>query len=147
MRIMIRDKITYLTKSTMKVKNSREEWIVVENCHEPIISQELWDTVHKIMNAKHRTAKTDEVQMFVGLLYCAYCGHALNYPQKKRKDGRVFQQVEIYYRFIGKSEHAAESEKQCRIGVKALLLNESNVALYTAYGHRFKSCRRNHSES
>ena len=27
------------------------------------------------------------------------------------EDGRVFQQVEIYYRFIGKLEHAAESEK------------------------------------
>ncbi|MBQ9956787.1 MAG: DUF4368 domain-containing protein, partial [Ruminococcus sp.] len=26
-------------------------------------------------------------------------------------DGRVFQQVEIYYRFIGKLENAAESEK------------------------------------
>ncbi len=27
------------------------------------------------------------------------------------EDGRVFQQVEIYYRFIGKLEHAAETEK------------------------------------
>ena len=27
------------------------------------------------------------------------------------EDGRVFQQVEIYYRFIGKLENAAESEK------------------------------------
>ena len=27
------------------------------------------------------------------------------------EDGRVFQQVEIYYRFIGKLEHAVESEK------------------------------------
>ena len=39
------------------------------------------------MNAKHRPAKTGEVQMFAGLLYCADCGHALTYSQKKRKDG------------------------------------------------------------
>ncbi len=73
--------------SKQVVKNPREDWIVAEHCHEPIISQELWDTVHKIMNAKHRPAKTGEVQMFAGLLYCADCGHALTYSQKKRKDG------------------------------------------------------------
>ena len=74
-------------KSKQVVKCPREDWIVVEHCHEPIIPQELWDTVHKIMNAKHRPAKTGEVQMFAGLLYCADCGHALTYSQKKRKDG------------------------------------------------------------
>ena len=74
-------------KSKQVVKCPREDWIVVEHCHEPIISQELWDTAHKIMNAKHRPAKTGEVQMFAGLLYCADCGHSLTYSQKKRKDG------------------------------------------------------------
>ena len=74
-------------KSKQVVKCPREDWIVVENCHEPIISQELWDTAHKVMSSKHRPAKTGEVQMFAGLLYCADCGHALTYSQKKRKDG------------------------------------------------------------
>ena len=74
-------------KSKEKVRNPKEDWIVVENCHEPIITQELWDTVHKILNAKHRPAKTGEIQMFAGLLYCSDCGHALTYSQKKHKDG------------------------------------------------------------
>lgn len=74
-------------KSKEKVRNPKEDWIVVENCHEPIITQELWDTVHKILNAKHRPAKAGEVQMFAGLLYCSDCGHALTYSQKKHKDG------------------------------------------------------------
>ena len=74
-------------KSKEKVKNPKEDWIVAENCHEPIITQELWDTVHKILSAKHRPAKTGEVQMFAGLLYCADCGHCLTYSQKQRKDG------------------------------------------------------------
>lgn len=74
-------------KSKEKVSNPKEEWIVAENCHEPIISQKLWDTVHKILSAKHRPAKTGEVQMFAGLLYCADCGHCLTYSQKKRNDG------------------------------------------------------------
>ncbi len=74
-------------KSKQKTKNPREDWIVVENCHEAIISQELWDAVHRIMKAKHRPAGSGEVQMFAGLLYCADCGHALTYSQKKRSDG------------------------------------------------------------
>lgn len=74
-------------KSKSVVKNPREDWIIVDNCHEPVISQELWDTVQKILNSKHRPAKTGEVQMFAGLLYCADCGHALTYSQKKRSDG------------------------------------------------------------
>lgn len=74
-------------KSKEKVSNPKEDWIVAENCHEPIITQELWDKVHKILNAKHRPAKTGEVQMFAGLLYCSDCGHCLTYSQKKRKDG------------------------------------------------------------
>lgn len=64
-------------KSKEKVKCPREEWIVVENCHEPIISQELWDTVHKILAAKHRPTQSGKVQIFAGLVYCADCGHAL----------------------------------------------------------------------
>ena len=74
-------------KSKEKVKCPREEWIVVENCHEPIISQELWDTVHKILAAKHRPTQSGKVQIFAGLVYCSDCGHALTYSQKKKSDG------------------------------------------------------------
>ncbi len=74
-------------KSKEKVKVPREDWIIVENCHEPIISQELWDEAHIMMSTKRRPTLTGEVQMFAGLLYCADCGHALTYSQKKRKDG------------------------------------------------------------
>lgn len=74
-------------KSKQKVKCPREEWIVVENCHEPIITQELWDSAHRMLSNKRRPTMTGEVQMFAGLLYCADCGHALTYSQKKRNDG------------------------------------------------------------
>lgn len=58
-------------KSKSKVNVPREDWIVMENYHEPIISQELWDTVHKIMSTKHHPAKTGEVQIFAGLIRCS----------------------------------------------------------------------------
>ena len=30
-----------------------DEWIIVEGTHEPLVSQELWDTVHQAMKARH----------------------------------------------------------------------------------------------
>lgn len=74
-------------KSKKKVKCPREEWIIVENCHEPIISKELWDNAHRMMSVKRRATKTGEFQIFAGHLYCADCGHALTYSQKQRSDG------------------------------------------------------------
>jgi hypothetical protein len=74
-------------KSKKKVFCPREEWIIVENCHEPIISQELWDSAHRMMSVKRRATKTGEFQIFAGHLYCADCGHALTYSQKQRRDG------------------------------------------------------------
>lgn len=74
-------------KSKRRIKVPKEEWIVAENCHDPIITQEMWNNVHKILLSKHREIKTGEVQIFAGLVRCADCGHALTYSQKKRADG------------------------------------------------------------
>ena len=90
-------------KSKQMVKNPREEWIVAENTHEPIISKELWDTAHKVMSSKRRPAKTGELQIFAGLIYCADCGHCLAYGKKKRKDGSYYGAYDCWmYRTHGK---------------------------------------------
>ncbi len=90
-------------KSKTKVKNPREEWIIAENTHEPIISKELWDTAHKVMSSKRRPAKTGELQIFAGLIYCADCGHCLTYGQKQRKDGTYYGAYDCWmYRTHGK---------------------------------------------
>ena len=74
-------------KSKQKVRCPREDWVIVENCHESIVTQKLWDSAHRMLDGKRRPTQTGEVQMFAGLLYCADCGHALVYSQRKRKDG------------------------------------------------------------
>lgn len=65
----------------------REEWIVVEGTHEPIITQETWDIVQKLMKSRRRENTKGEIQMFAGLVRCADCGSALNvaYDTKKKK--------------------------------------------------------------
>lgn len=61
-----------------RIHAPEEEWIVVENTHEPIISQELWDTVHQLMKSRRRENSKGEVQMFAGLVKCSKCGSSLN---------------------------------------------------------------------
>ncbi len=62
-----------------------QDWIVVDNTHEPIITQEVWDTVHQIMKSRRRENSNGEVQMFAGLVKCSGCGSSLNASYSKPK--------------------------------------------------------------
>lgn len=127
-------------KSKEKVRNPKEDWIVVENCHEPIIMQELWDTVHKILNAKHRPAKAGEVQMFAGLLYCSDCGHCLTYSQKQRKDGSYHGAYSCWmYKTHGKEYCASHYITFDTIYELVLIDIQRNLFQYRKNTDKFKS--------
>lgn len=127
-------------KSKEKVRNPKEDWIVVENCHEPIITQELWDTVHKILNAKHRPAKAGEVQMFAGLLYCSDCGHCLTYSQKQRKDGSYHGAYSCWmYKTHGKEYCASHYITFDTIYNLVLIDIQRNLFQYRKNANEFKS--------
>lgn len=127
-------------KSKEKVRNPKEDWIVVENCHEPIITQELWDTVHKILNAKHRPAKAEEVQMFAGLLYCSDCGHCLTYSQKQRKDGSYHGAYSCWmYKTHGKEYCASHYITFDTIYELVLIDIQRNLFQYRKNTDKFKS--------
>lgn len=127
-------------KSKEKVRNPEEDWIVVENCHEPIITQELWDTVHKILNAKHRPAKAGEVQMFAGLLYCSDCGHCLTYSQKQRKDGSYHGAYSCWmYKTHGKEYCASHYITFDTIYELVLIDIQRNLFQYRKNTDKFKS--------
>lgn len=127
-------------KSKEKVRNPKEDWIVVENCHDPIITQELWDTVHKILNAKHRPAKAGEVQMFAGLLYCSDCGHFLTYSQKQRKDGSYHGAYSCWmYKTHGKEYCASHYITFDTIYELVLIDIQRNLFQYRKNTDKFKS--------
>lgn len=127
-------------KSKEKVRNPKEDWIVVENCHEPIVTQELWDTVHKILNAKHRPAKAGEVQMFAGLLYCSDCGHCLTYSQKQRKDGSYHGAYSCWmYKTHGKEYCASHYITFDTIYELVLIDIQRNLFQYRKNTDKFKS--------
>lgn len=58
-------------------RRNPEEWTVVENCHEPIVSRELYETAHEKLNRK-KQAKSQRSGNPTGRLFlCGCCGHAL----------------------------------------------------------------------
>ena len=65
-------KKSYKIKKT--IRNPQEEWLIFENTHEPIITQEQFDLVQELRKHKRRPTKHEEVNPFSGICYCADCG-------------------------------------------------------------------------
>ena len=61
-------------KNKKKMANPREEWMIFENTHEPIISQHDFDLVQELRKNKRKIQKHGEVNPFSGMVYCADCG-------------------------------------------------------------------------
>ncbi|WP_369283660.1 recombinase family protein [Oscillibacter sp. GMB15532] len=61
-------------KIKQRVLKPEDKWIRVENTHEPIISQEVFDTVNRVLAQDTRIAPDEEtVYPFSGLIFCADC--------------------------------------------------------------------------
>lgn len=76
-------------KSHSVVFLPKEDWVVFENTHEPIIDKDTFDTVQKLREGiKRRLSIDGEMSVFSGLLYCADCGNKmyLNRHRGKEKD-------------------------------------------------------------
>ena len=83
-----------------KIKQCRaipkDEWIIVEGTHEPIIEQETFDKAQALFN-KHirKSPQKNEVDLFSGLVRCADCKRAMNKKTNKHPYGTYH-----YYRCV-----------------------------------------------
>lgn len=60
--------------------NDRSKWIIKENCHEPIIPQEVFDRVQTEMLKRRYGKKKNSRKGFVrkrGFILCGYCGRSM----------------------------------------------------------------------
>lgn len=64
----------------------KEDWVVVPDMHEPIISRELFDEAQKRLIARKKTIKAkDELALFAGLFYCEACGTSMKLGVSQQK--------------------------------------------------------------
>ena len=69
-------------------KMPKEEWIIVENTHEPIIDKETWEKAQSLL--KKRTREPDwktNKNIFAGFVKCGDCGRAMTKNMWRRADG------------------------------------------------------------
>ena len=61
-----------------RISKDEEEWAVVQDSHEAIISKSDYDKVQKVLALDTRTCKDDSVvQLFSGMVFCGDCGASM----------------------------------------------------------------------
>lgn len=92
-------KINYKSDKFRKYK--KEDWIIVQNTHEAIISQEDFDTVQKLIQQKanhYANSKLDKTEHLLnGLLFCYDCNAKMTY--RRNSSHKMIAQCITYSKF------------------------------------------------
>ncbi len=69
-------KASYKSKKLLRIPKS--DWIIIPDCHDPIIDAETWDAVQKILLSRCRVpAARQNHHLTAGKVYCGECGSKL----------------------------------------------------------------------
>ena len=66
-----------------KIHNATEDYQVIPNMQEPIISEEQWLRVQELRKHRRRPTATGRTSLFSGLVYCADCGAKMHFAAAK----------------------------------------------------------------
>ena len=64
----------------------REEWEVIEGCHEAIVTREEWEKVQELIDRRPTIMKENHCpfyNLFHGIIYCATCGKSMQVRYEK----------------------------------------------------------------
>ena len=67
------------------IDNNIEDWIIVQNTHQPIINQQDFNKVNKTLNIKQNRHDKLENKLLDNLLYCHECKHHLGIRRQRNK--------------------------------------------------------------
>lgn len=71
---------------------SKEEWVRVENTHEPIIDKETFEKAQELGRRDTKVSqKTKELSVWAGFLKCADCKRAMNKKSSTNKSGSKYE--------------------------------------------------------
>ena len=64
----------------------REEWEIIENCHEAVVSTEEWDKIQELIDRRPTIMNGNACpfyNLFHGIIYCATCGKSMQVRYEK----------------------------------------------------------------
>ena len=83
-------------KNRKLVQLPEEQWIEVQNTHEPIVEQSIFDAAQKLISVKKRENTAGIENIFSGLLKCSDCGCALGYVKGKSEGHQGAYNCNLY---------------------------------------------------
>jgi DNA invertase Pin-like site-specific DNA recombinase len=84
-------------KSRKRPSRLPEDWEVVPNTHEPIVPQETFDTVQRLITSRRSKGESGYDNVFSGVIKCADCGYHLSAGSaNRRKRPEVIDRI-VYY--------------------------------------------------
>lgn len=89
---MVQGKQTQINYKLKKpVHNKKEDWIIVENTHEPIIDKEKFYAVQELLKSRSKTRTKSLNLKLKGLLVCKECGKKIGCSTAHYKNGNHTQ--------------------------------------------------------
>ena len=113
-------------KIKKKIDNPKEDWLIFENTHEPIISQEEFDLVQELRKHTRKPQRNDEINPFSGMVYCADCGKKM-YLCRSRSFSDDQEHLKCSSYSMDKDECSAHYIRT--VVLKEIVLNELNKLL------------------
>ena len=99
-------------KDPTQVNHPKEEWMIFENTHEPIIDKETWDLAQKLRKTPRRVDTIGEPNPLTGLLFCADCG-AKMYNCRRRANSEKKRSAKDYYECSTHKTYPINSQHTC----------------------------------
>lgn len=97
-------KVSYKSKKCKKLQ--RDEWTVVPNTHEAIISKEVFEKVGELIKSRNYTRSCTYDFLLKGLIFCHECGYPLGVIKRKLSGNRdvLYFVCRTYQRFTRDSQ-------------------------------------------
>lgn len=133
---------------------NEDEWILVDDNHDAIISVDQWDKCNEIMDSNGKDTsrfRRGEIHLFSGLLRCSSCGRIMSaHLGPTRKDGTAPTKYRCHSRSLGVECHASpyvfierriapvvfQSVADIAQGKKLITRNQKDTLTYTINGEK-----------
>ena len=90
-------------KSNVTISHPKDKWYVIENTHQPIVSQDVFDLASRRIKLRKCKKEGNFSNIFSGIAKCADCGHNMS-STKSNKKGSQANLVCGKYKLYGKNE-------------------------------------------
>lgn len=86
-------------------KVDRDQWIIKENAHEPIVSPELWESANRAHTGRWRPSTVKNKSLsnpLAGILQCEVCGYTMLFQPRKDRPNDIIRCAQSHCKGIQK---------------------------------------------